>query len=105
MNRYNDEILIVGGGTAGWLTAAWLARHLGPAGVTVTLIESADIATVGVGEGTFPTILRTLSALGADEAEFMRESSAAFKQGIRFVDWVHPKAAQESRNRRRHYYH
>jgi tryptophan 7-halogenase len=97
----NDDILIVGGGTAGWLTAAWLAKQLGPGGVRVTLIESSDIPTVGVGEGTFPTIARTLSALGADEADFMRASAAAFKQGIRFVDWQHPKSA----GRRRHYYH
>ena len=97
-----EEILVVGGGTAGWLTAAWLAKHLGgPGGVRVSLVESSDIPTVGVGEGTFPTILRTLSALGADEADFMRESAAAFKQGIRFVDWTHPKSA----GRRRHYYH
>jgi tryptophan halogenase len=97
----NNDILIVGGGTAGWLTAAWLAKQLGPGGVRITLVESSDIPTVGVGEGTFPTIARTLSALGADEAEFMRESGAAFKQGIRFVDWLHPKSA----GRRRHYYH
>jgi tryptophan halogenase len=97
-----EEILIVGGGTAGWLTAAWLAKHLGgPGGLRISLVESSDIPTVGVGEGTFPTIARTLSALGADEAEFMRESAAAFKQGIRFVDWVHPKTS----GRRRHYYH
>ena len=85
----------MGGGTAGWLTAAWLAKHLGhgPGGVQVTLIESSDIPTIGVGEGTFPTIAKTLAALGVDEAEFMRESSAAFKQGIRFVDWVHAQSA------------
>ena len=100
--KTREEILIVGGGTAGWLTAAWLAKHLGgPGGVQVSLIESSDIPTVGVGEGTFPTIARTLAALGADEAEFMRESAAAFKQGIRFVDWVHPQTA----GRCRHYYH
>jgi tryptophan halogenase len=97
-----DDILIVGGGTAGWLTAAWLAKHLGgPGGVRVTLIESPEIGTVGVGEGTFPTIARTLAALGADEAQFMRESSAAFKQGIRFMDWVHAPGM----SRQRHYYH
>jgi tryptophan halogenase len=99
-----DDILIVGGGTAGWLTAAYLARQLGAnrhGGVRVTLIESSEIGILGVGEGTFPTILRTLSAIGVDEARFMRESSAAFKQGIRFVDWVHPPA----NGRHTHYYH
>lgn len=102
MSQAREEILVVGGGTAGWLTAAWLAKHLGgPGGVTITLIESSDIPTVGVGEGTFPTIARTLHALGADEAGFMRESAAAFKQGIRFVDWQYGKSA----GKRRHYYH
>lgn len=99
-----DDILIVGGGTAGWLTAAYLAKQLGanrPGGVRITLIESSEIGIVGVGEGTFPTILKTLAELGVDEARFMRESSAAFKQGIKFVDWVH---APEN-GRRNHYYH
>ena len=106
MSATRDEILIVGGGTAGWLTAAYLARHLGgPAGARITLIESADIGTIGVGEGTFPTIARTLSLLGADEAQFMRESSAAFKQGIRFVDWQRAPEANPANTRRRHYYH
>lgn len=99
-----NDILIVGGGTAGWLTAAYLAKQLGanrPGGVRITLIESSEIGILGVGEGTFPTILKTLAALGVDEARFMRESSAAFKQGIRFVDWVH--APQDDRHS--HYYH
>ena len=70
-----DDILIVGGGTAGWLTAAYLAKQLGgAAGVRITLVESSDIATIGVGEGTFPTIAQTLASLGVDEAEFMREA-------------------------------
>ncbi|MGH8177426.1 MAG: tryptophan halogenase family protein [Steroidobacter sp.] len=102
-NPIND-ILIVGGGTAGWLTAAYLAKQLGanrPDGVKITLIESSEIGILGVGEGTFPTILKTLSAIGVDEARFMRESSGAFKQGIKFVDWVHaPQNAHHT-----HYYH
>lgn len=87
-----DDILIVGGGTAGWLTAAFLAKHLdaaSPDGVRITLIESKDLGTIGVGEGTFPTLPRTLASLGVSEARFMRESAATFKQGIKFVDWVH----------------
>lgn len=84
-------ILILGGGTAGWLSAALLARHfesglLGP--VRITLIESPDIAAIGVGEGAFPTLRSTLRHLGIDEAEFMRRTSATFKQGIRFNNWV-----------------
>ena len=85
------RILIVGGGTAGWLTAAYLAKVLGadrPGGPSITLIESAEIGAIGVGEGTFPTIRDTLRTIGIDEAAFLRESSATFKQGIKFADWV-----------------
>jgi tryptophan halogenase len=83
------HILIVGGGTAGWLTAAFLARTLGTAagGVRVTLVESSDIGIIGVGEGTFPSIRGTLNAIGLDEARFVRECDATFKQGVNFVDW------------------
>jgi tryptophan halogenase len=97
------DILIVGGGTAGWLTAAFLAKQLGQGadGARITLVEASDIPTIGVGEGTFPTIARTLAALGVDEAQFMRESGAAFKQGIRFVDW----ARKSSADRHSYYYH
>jgi tryptophan halogenase len=102
-----DDILIVGGGTAGWLTAAYLARHLGkgPGAVRISLIESSEVGTVGVGEGTFPTIARTLAGLGVDEAEFMRESSASFKHGIRFVDWVREPCRHGPASGRRHYFH
>lgn len=85
------RILIVGGGTAGWLTAAYLARYLRlseRSHLEVTVLESPDIGIVGVGEGTFPTIRSTLQFLGIDEAQFIRETSATLKQGIRFVDWV-----------------
>lgn len=87
------RILIVGGGTAGWLTAAFLARTLGagvPGGVHITLVESPDIGIIGVGEGTFPSIRGTLAAIGLDEARFVRECQATFKQGIRFDHWVRP---------------
>jgi glycine/D-amino acid oxidase-like deaminating enzyme len=84
------SILIVGGGTAGWITAAYLARTLGANasdGVRITLVESADIGILGVGEGTFPTIRKTLHRIGVDEAELVRECSATFKQGARFAHW------------------
>jgi len=90
------RILIVGGGTAGWLTAAYLAKalRLGERShLEVTVLESPDISSVGVGEGTFPTIRSTLQFLGIDEARFIRETSATMKQGIRFVDWAHTPAA------------
>ena len=86
------HILIIGGGTAGWLTAAYLAKALNlpeRPHLEVTLLESPDIRSVGVGEGTFPTIRNTLQYLGIDEAHFIRETSATLKQGIRFVDWGH----------------
>ncbi len=95
MNPIKD-ILIVGGGTAGWLTAAFLARTLGTAsreGVRITLVESSEIGIIGVGEGTFPSIKGTLAAIGIDEARFLRESTATFKQGVKFVDWVRPRGA------------
>jgi tryptophan halogenase len=101
MKMDSGDILIVGGGTAGWLTAAFLAKHLGGAGgIRITLIESSEIPTIGVGEGTFPTIAKTLSTLGIDEAAFMRGSGAAFKQGIKFVDWAQAPVAGHS-----HYFH
>jgi tryptophan 7-halogenase len=101
--RTRPDILIVGGGTAGWLTAAFLAKQLGQGsgGARITLIEASDIPTIGVGEGTFPTIAKTLSSLGIDEAAFMRESGAAFKQGIKFVDWARTSSA----DRHSYYYH
>jgi tryptophan 7-halogenase len=85
------RILIVGGGTAGWLTAAYLAKALRlpeRSHLDITVLESPDIGTVGVGEGTFPTIRSTLQFLGIDEAHFIRETAATLKQGIRFVDWA-----------------
>jgi tryptophan halogenase len=84
------RVLIVGGGTAGWITAGYLARTLGaksPGGVRITLVESADIGILGVGEGTFPTIRKTLHRIGVDEAELVRECSATFKQGAKFRHW------------------
>lgn len=86
------KVLIVGGGTAGWITAAYLARILGakvPGGVRITLVESADIGILGVGEGTFPTLRKTLRRIGADEADLVRHCNATFKQGARFAHWLH----------------
>lgn len=94
------RILIVGGGTAGWLTAAYLARHLRLAErshLEVTVLESPEIGSVGVGEGTFPTIRHTLQFLGIDEARFIRDTAATLKQGIRFVDWAQAPAAGQPR--------
>src|SRR5882757_7916483 len=81
------RVLIVGGGSAGWLTAAFLAKTLGEA-VSITLVESREIGIIGVGEGTFPSIRGTLAAIGIDEARFIRECNATFKQGVRFANWA-----------------
>ena len=86
-----NRIVIVGGGSAGWLTAGLLAsEHIARSGrgVSVTLIESPDVKTIGVGEGTWPTMRSTLQKIGLSETEFLAECSASFKQGTKFVGWV-----------------
>ncbi len=99
MSTQINNVLVVGGGTAGWLTAAILAKQLNskmPDAVQVTLVESADIPIIGVGEGTWPTMRTTLQTLGVDEGEFMRECDATFKQGSEFVNWIETPTAEKS---------
>ena len=80
-------ILIVGGGTAGWITAAFLNRFLDPARCSITLVESESIGTIGVGEATVPPLVPLLRLLGINEDEFLRKCHATYKLGIKFVDW------------------
>jgi len=84
------RVVIVGGGTAGWMTALALTRMAPPHAPTVTLVESPEIGTIGVGEATLPTIRHFNVWADVDERSFVRETQATFKLGIEFRDWREP---------------
>ena len=86
MQKKIKNYVIAGGGTAGWMAAALLSKTMGNE-ISITLVESEMIGTVGVGEATIPPILRYNNILGVNEAEFMRETMATFKLGIEFEHW------------------
>jgi flavin-dependent dehydrogenase len=91
MSKVVKSIVIVGGGSAGWITAGILASRF-PARIAnkeleITLCESPNIPTVGVGEGTWPTMASTLKSMGVSETEFFKACDASYKQGSKFVGW------------------
>lgn len=90
MSNLIKNIVIVGGGSAGWLTAGIIAaeyRDRGKDSLQVTLIESPEVSSIGVGEGTWPSMRTTLKKIGISETDLIRVCSASFKQGSKFVGW------------------
>ncbi|MEX0643770.1 MAG: tryptophan halogenase family protein [Parvularculaceae bacterium] len=95
------RVLVVGGGSAGWIAAAYLHGALNDQGraknIDITLVESPDVPRISVGEATIPAILHILAVVGVDEYDFMRAVDASFKQGIKYFNWVKQDGS--------HYYH
>lgn len=81
------RIVILGGGTAGWMAAMLFNHHWGPKGSRVTLVESKDIGIIGVGEGSTPQLKHFFDTMGIAEAEWMPRCNATYKAGIEFVGW------------------
>jgi tryptophan halogenase len=85
------RVLVVGGGSAGWMAAAYLNAALNPGSfrrAEISLVESPDTPRIGVGEATVPSILHLLAVIGVDSGEFMKAVDATFKQSIRYVNWL-----------------
>ena len=87
MAKPPESVIILGGGTAGWMTANLLQRRWGPHGTRVTLIESPEIGIIGVGEGSTPQLKAFFDTLGIAEAEWMPRCNATYKAGIEFAGW------------------
>jgi tryptophan halogenase len=85
-----ERVVIVGGGTAGWMAAAYLNRYLTRLKAKVVLVESPTLGTIGVGEATVPSLVQFIRLMNLDENEFMRRCSATFKLAIRFDGWHRP---------------
>ncbi len=91
MSEVVRNVVIVGGGTAGWLTAGIIAAEhetRSGKGINVTLVESPEVNIIGVGEGTWPSMRDTLAKIGINETDLFRECDASFKQGVKFSKWV-----------------
>jgi tryptophan halogenase len=103
------NVVVLGGGTAGWMTASYLGKALGPA-VTITVLEAPSIPKIGVGEATVPNLHKTFfQFLGIAEEDWMRECNASYKMGIKFINWrtdgIGETRARPFRNSVDHYYH
>jgi tryptophan 6-halogenase len=103
------SVVVLGGGTAGWMAASYLGKALGPQ-VTITVLEAPSIPRIGVGEATVPNLHKTFfDFLGLAEEEWMRECNASFKMGIKFTNWRTPGAGQATPrpfgDSTDHYYH
>jgi tryptophan halogenase len=88
------KVLVVGGGSSGWMTAAYLNAALNRNGkklADITLVESPDVPRVGVGEATILSIHHILSVIGVDIVDFMKSTDATFKQSIKYTNWLHNK--------------
>src|SRR6266508_5166072 len=83
------DVVIIGGGTAGWMTATYLRAAFGDR-ISITLVESANVGTIGVGEATFSTIRHFFTYLGLAEHEWMPACNATYKLGIKFQGWRSP---------------
>lgn len=81
------KIVIVGGGTSGWIAASMLSYHLKSNLCEIELVESDDVGTIGIGESTIPPVVRLIQNLGIDEQQFVQNTQACFKLGIKFIDW------------------
>ncbi|WP_339898821.1 tryptophan halogenase family protein [uncultured Gilvimarinus sp.] len=90
MDNTLKSICIVGGGTTGWMAASLLSSVLKGSDISITVVESPDIASIGVGESTVPSIMDFLSVCQINPKEFIEATSASFKLGIRFDDWLKP---------------
>ena len=88
MTQKFDRIVVVGGGSAGWMTATALVTGLKGRGITVEVVESEEIGIIGVGEATFPSIRNYNDLVGIDERDFLRATNGAYKLGARFCDWL-----------------